>query len=125
MKNKKKLHISRVGKRITFFVRLMPSRLQLKSVILQTPLKDLDFYGFVLTVSLAIKTGSTFMGVNHYRLVIKPFKNAVSARLDTHLAARATVEVDLDPNSHPTQLICFSITGGHTTFQEAFMSLMA
>jgi hypothetical protein len=40
------------------------------------------------------------MGVRHNRPVVEPFKNAVTAGTDTHLAACATVEVDADANIH-------------------------
>ena len=69
-------------------------------------LVDLYRDGFNLTVPLAVETGNTFMGIAHYRSVIKPFENAVTTGLDTHLAARATATVDMDPNIHHEQPIC-------------------
>jgi len=62
-------------------------------------------YGFSLTVSFAVKTGGTFIGVNHYRRFVKPFEDAISAGLHTHLAARATVIVDLYSDMHIQQSI--------------------
>ena len=40
------------------------------------------------------------MGVDHYRRFVKPFEDTISAGLYTHLAARATVIVDLYSNMH-------------------------
>ena len=86
-------------------------------------LSDLDLYGFSLTASLAVETDGAFMRVDHHRRSVEPFEDTVCAGLDTHLAARATVAVDLDPDSHPTQPTCLSIAGDHTSSRKAFIPM--
>jgi len=61
-------------------------------------LRHLYLYGSYFTVSFAVKTGSTFMGVNHYRRLVKPFEDPILAGFNTHPAARATIIIDLYSN---------------------------
>jgi len=63
-------------------------------------LKNIDLYGSGFTVSFAVKTGCTFMGIYYYRRIVKPFDDAILTGLNTHLAARATIVIDLYSNMH-------------------------
>jgi hypothetical protein len=93
---RKNVHISRFGTKINSFVRLMPSHFAIKIGDPSSTFNNLNLYGFSLTVSLAVKTGGTFIGVKHHRPIIKPFENTISERPNTHLTSCATIVIDLD-----------------------------